>query len=184
MEAVAFILIGGALFSQSWHVLGLYADGRASGLLTAALAISALLVIPMTPMLFGGGGSGANVMAETTILKMLVIAWAVYGVGVGAQGLWDFDERAVGFVGVIVAAVSATALLYYAFTLQDHYGTSVTLAMSAPGLILSVIGTLIFFYMAVPFLVLRLVTGWFMLLGSVALMSIGIAVITTWVVPK
>ena len=172
------------MFSQSWHVLGLYADGRTSGLFTAALAVMALLIIPMTPMLFIGGSADANVLAETTILKMVVIAWVVYGVGVGAQGLWDFDERAIGFAGVIVTAVSATALFYYAFTLLDPYGTSVMLAMSAAGLILSLVGGLIFFYLAIPFLVLRLVTGWFMLAGSIGLMAIGISVITTWVVPS
>ena len=181
MEGIAFILIGGALFSQSWHVLGLYADGRTSGLSTATLTVMALLVIPMTPMLFTGG-SDSNVLAETTILKMLVIAWVVYGIGVGAQGLWDFDERAIGFVAVIVTAVSATAFFYYAFTLLDPYGTSVMLAMSAAGLILSIVGGLVFFYLAFPLLVLRLVTGWFMLIGSIGLMAIGISVITTWVV--
>ena len=181
MEGIAFILIGGALFSQSWNVMGLYADGRTSGLFTATLSIMALLIIPMAPMLFTGG-AGSNVLAETTILKMLVIAWAVYGIGVGAQGLWDFDERAIGFVGAIVTAVSATAFFYYLFTLVDPYGTTVMLAMSAGGLILAIVGGLVFFYLSFPFLVLRLVTGWFMLAGSVGLMAIGISVITTWVV--
>ena len=58
------------------------------------------------------------------------------------------------------------------------------LAMAASGLILSVIGGLVFFYLAFPFMALRLVTGWFMLLGSIGLMAIGISVITTWVVPS
>ena len=181
MEGVAFILIGGALFSQSWHVLGLYADGRTSGLFTAALAVMALLAIRMTPMLFTGGAD-SNVLAETTILELLIIFWAVYGIGVGAQVLWDFDERAIGFVGVIVTAVSTTALFYYLFTLADPYGTSVMLAMSGAGLILTIVGGLVFFYLAFPFLVLRLVTGWFMLAGSVVIMAIGISIITTWVV--
>jgi hypothetical protein len=184
MEGVAFILIGGALFSQSWNVMGLYADGRTSGLFTAALAVMALLIIPMAPMLFIGGSTDANPLAEITILQMVVIAWVVYGIGVGAQGLWDFDERAIGFAAAIVTGISITALFYYAFTLVDPYGNSVMLAMSAGGLILSIIGGLVFFYLAFPFLVLRLVTGWFMLVGSVALMAIGIAVITTWVVPS
>ena len=186
MEAVAFILIGGALFSQSWNVLGLYADGRTSGLLTAVLAVMALLIFrmaPTAPMLFIGGAD-SNVAAEMNILEMLVIVWAVYGIGVGAQALWDFDDRAIGFTAVIVTAVSATALFYYAFTLVDPYGNLVMLSMAASGLILSVIGGLVFFYLAFPFMALRLVTGWFMLLGSIGLMAIGISVITTWVVPS
>ena len=65
---------------------------------------------------------------------------------------------------------------------MDPYGTSVMLAMSAAGLILSIVGGLVFFYLAFPLLVLRLVTGWFMLIGSIGLMAIGISVITTWVV--
>ena len=177
MEGIAFILIGGALFSQSWHVLGLYADGRTSGLFALALALAALLVIPMDPMLFlGSAGSAQEVLASHTILEALVIAWAVYGVGVGAQSLWDFDERAIGFTGVIVTAVSVVAFFYYAVILDDD---TVMLAMSAGTLILSVIGSLVFFYLAIPFMVLRLVTGWVMLAGSIGLMAIGLAVITT-----
>jgi hypothetical protein len=126
--------------------------------------------------------AGFNIAAEKNVLEMLVIVWAVYGIGVGAQAIWDFDDRAIGFTAVIVTAVSATALFYYAFNLVDPYGSSVMLAMAASGLILSVIGGLVFFYLAFPFMALRLVTGWFMLLGSIGLMAIGISVITTWVV--
>jgi len=177
MEGVAFILIGGALFSQSWHVLGLYADGRTSGLFTVALAVAALLIIRMEPMLFlSAAGSAQEVLAMNTVLETLVVVWAVYGIGVGAQSLWDFDERAIGFMGVIVTAVSVAAFFYYAFILDDD---TVKLSMSAGTLILSAIGGLVFFYLAIPFMVLRLVTGWVMLAGSIGLVAIGIAVITT-----
>ena len=37
MEGLALILIGGALFAQSWNFLGLYSDGRMVGAFVGAL---------------------------------------------------------------------------------------------------------------------------------------------------
>ena len=178
MEGLAFVFIGAALFSHSWHVLGLYPDGRTMGTYVGALGLATLIALPLTPMLLVGGDPDAFPLAEVTVMKMLIILWAGYAVGVGAQGLWDFDERAIGFYSAIVTAGSAVAFFYFAGTLADAYGDDVAIGMSAVALVLSLVGGMVFFYLAVPFMVLRLVAGWFTLVGSIAVAGIGFAIMT------
>jgi hypothetical protein len=179
MEAVFFVLIGLALFSHSWNLLGLYPDGRTMGLFTGALGLGSLIAITFAPMVLVGGDPDANVLAETNIIKMLIVAWAGYAVGVGAQGLWDFDDRAIGFYSAILTAISAVALFYFAANLADAYGNDVTIAMSAATLLLSILAGMVFFYLAVPFNALRQVAGWFLLVGSVVIAGIGLAIVST-----
>ncbi len=179
MEAVFFVLIGLALFSHSWNLLGLYPDGRTMGLFTGALGLGSLIAITFAPMVLVGGDPDANVLAETNIIKMLIVAWAGYAVGVGAQGLWDFDDRAIGFYSAILTAISAVALFYFAANLADAYGNDVTIAMSAATLLLSILAGMLFFYLAVPFNALRQVAGWFLLVGSVVIAGIGLAIVST-----
>ena len=179
MEGIAFILIGAALFSHSWHILGMYPDGRTMGLLTGSLGLATLMAIMFTPMVLIGRDPDANVLAESNIMKMLIILWASYGVTVGAQGLWDLDERALGFFSAVLTVGSAVALFYFATTLFDAYGNAVTIGLSAVTLVLSVLAGLLFFYLAIPFQVLRLVTGWFILLGSMVVAGVGFAIVST-----
>ena len=181
MEGVALVLIGAALFSQSWYLLGLYADGRTMGIYTGGLGLAALITITMVPQVLLGNDPDANQLAETTVMKMLIIVWAAYAVGVGAHGMWEFDERAIGFFSAVATATSAVAFFYFATTLGDAYGDAVTISLSAATLILSIIGGLVFFNLAVPFNVLRLVAGWFLLLGSIGVAGIGWAIMTTLV---
>ena len=179
MEAVFFVLIGAALFSSSWNLLGLYSDGRTMGLFTGALGLGSLTALSFAPMVFVGGDADANVLAEISITKMLIVAWAAYAVGVGAQGLWDFDDRAIGFYSAILTAITAVAFFYYAANLGGAYGEDAALAVSAALLILSVLAGIVFFYLAVPFNALRLVAGWFLLVGSVVLTAIGLSLVST-----
>lgn len=190
MEGLAFILLGGALFAQSWNFLGLYSDGRTVGAFVAALGLAALLTIVMEPMVLiganlelmaelGGDARDANPLAELTIMKMLIITWAAYAVGVGAAGIWDFEERAIGLYSAFLAVGTAVTFLFFAITLAPPYGEAVWIALSAATLILTVLAGLVFFYLTVPFNVLRLVAGWFLLLGSLAVALIGWAILTT-----
>ena len=180
MEGIAFILIGAAIFSQAWYVLGLYPDGRTMGMYAAGFGLVALIALVMDPMLLGmGGDPDIELLPDSTIMKMLIILWAGYGVGVGAQGLLDLDERAVGFFSAFVAAGSAVAFFYFATTAPDAYGDEVAIALATPPLLLSIMAGMVFFYMAIPFNVLRLVAGWFLLLGSMAVAGIGLAIIST-----
>ena len=191
MEAVGLILIAGALFCHSWYILGLYPDGRTVGIYVGALGLAALIATTLDPMVLiggdavairdAGGLSGdpaytlASGLAETTMMQLLIVVWAIYAIGVAAQGIWDYDERAIGFYCAIPAAVSVAALLFFAGQLFDPYGNAVSISLSAASLLLSVIAGMLFFYLAVPFVVLRLVAGWFTLVGSVAIMLLGLA---------
>ena len=195
MEAVALILIAGALFCHSWSILGLYPDGRTMGVYMGALGVAALIAITFDPMLLIGGDvealtdaggfpgdkaySLASGLAEITVMKMLIVVWAAYAIGVAAQGLWDYDERAIGFYCAIPAAVSLAALFFFGGNLFDPYGNAVTITLSAAALILSLLAGVLFFYLAVPFVVLRLVAGWSTLVGSIAVMLLGLAIAST-----
>ena len=179
MEAIFFVLIGVALFSHSWYLLGLYPDGRTMGLFTGGLGLASLIAITFAPMVLVGGDPDANVLAETNIIKLLIVAWAGYAIGVGAQGLWDFDDRAIGFYSALLTAISAVALFYFAANLANAYGNDVTIAMSAATLLLSILAGMVFFYLAIPFNALRQVAGWFLLVGSVVIAGVGLAIVST-----
>ena len=190
MEGLAFILIGGALFSQSWYMLGLFTDGRTVGAFVGAMGLAALITLVLDPMVLigadgelmeklGGDVKDANPLAELTVMKMLIIIWAGYAVGVAAQAIWDYDERAIGLYSAFLTAGSAAALFYFATQLFDAYGDAVSISLSAATLVLSLMAGIVFFYLSVPFTVLRLVAGWFLLVGSIAVAGIGLAIITT-----
>lgn len=195
MEAVALILIAGALFCHSWSILGLYPDGRTMGVYMGAFGVAALIAITFDPMLLiggdvealtdAGGFSGdrayslASGLAEITMMKLLIVVWAAYAVGVAAQSLWDYDERAIGFYCAVPAAVSVVALFFFGGNLFAPYGNAVTITLSGAALILSMLAGVLFFYLAVPFVVLRLVAGWSTLVGSIAVMLLGLAIAST-----
>ena len=190
MEGLALILIGGALFAQSWNILGLYSDGRMAGAFVAALGLAALLTLVMDPIVLigsnlelmaklGGDAGDANPLAELTVMKMVIVLWAVYAVGVGAQSIWDYEERAIGLYSAFLAAGTVVVFLFFAITLAAPYGAAVWIGLSAATLILSVLAGLVFFYLTVPFNVLRLVVGWFLLIGSLVVALIGWTIITS-----
>ena len=190
MEGLALILIGGALFAQSWNFLGLYTDGRTVGAFVGVLGLAALITLVLDPMVLigdnlelmeklGGDVKDANPLAELMVMKMLIIMWAAYAIGVGAQGIWDYEERAIGLYSGFLTAGSAVALFYFATQLVDAYGDAVTIGLSAATLVLSILAGMVFFYLTMPFGVLRLVAGWFLLVGSIAVSIIGWAIITT-----
>ena len=190
MEGLALILIGGALFAQSWNILGVYSDGRMVGAFVAALGLAVLLTLVMDPIVLigsnlelmaklGGDAGDANPLAELTVMKMVIVLWAVYAVGVGAQSIWDYEERAIGLYSAFLAVGTVVVFLFFAITLAAPYGAAVWIGLSAATLILSVLAGLVFFYLTVPFNVLRLVAGWFLLIGSLVIALIGWTIITS-----
>ena len=185
MEGFFFVLIAAALFTHSWYLLGLYHEGRTVGLYTAGLGLVSLIALTLAPMVLSASGSAASagaadVLAGTTMMKVLIILWAGYAVGVGAQGLWEFDERAIGFYSVFLTAASAVAFVFFGIELEDRgVGQEVWLAMSGAFLVLTILAATLFFYMAIPFRALRKVAGWFVLLGSLAVAGLGFAILTT-----
>ena len=179
MEAVFLVLVGAMLFSQAWHMMGLYSDGRTVGIVVGGLGLLSLAAITLDPMLLTGSGiSAANHLSELTVTKMLIAAWAVYGVVVAAQAMWDLEERAIAFYSAAAAAVSIVSFFYFAGYLEPRYGESAWLGLSAATLLLSVISVLVFFALGFTFRTLRPVAAWFMLLGGGVVAAIGLAVAT------
>ena len=179
MEGIFFVLIGAALFSHSWGLLGLYHENRMLGTYVAGLGLVALITLTLAPTLLVGGRPGSDSIVETNVMKGLIILWAGYGVGVGAQGLWEFDDRAIGFYSAFLAIGSLVALLYFAIELEGVYGDGVWLSMSGAALVLTVLAAMLFFYAAIPFIALRKVAGWFILIGSIAVAGLGFAMMTS-----
>ena len=181
MEAVFLILIGAALFSQSWNLLGLYSDGRTTGIFVGGLGLLSLVAIVLDPMLLTGSGdktiSVANHLAEITAAKVLVAVWALYCVGVAAQALWDLEERSVGFYGLLLTVVSAVIFLYFASVLEPRYGEGAWLGLSVATLLLSIMAAMVFFAYGFTFNVMRAVAAWFLLLGGGTVAVIGLAVV-------
>ena len=111
MEGFALILIGAAIFSHAWYLLGLYSDGRTVGVLMAALGAGLLITLTFEPQLLGMHGSdGAQQLGEITMMKTLIILWAAYAGAVAAQGWWDLEERAIGFYCLALAVGSGAIL--------------------------------------------------------------------------
>ncbi len=179
MEALFLVLIGGALFSHSWSLLGLYHEGRTMGMYVGALGVVALIALMLAPMLLVGGQTGSDAVVETNLMKVLIILWAGYAIGVGAHGLWEFDDRAIGFYSAFLFAGSLIALVYYAIELEGVYGDDVWFGLSAAALVLTVLAAMLFFYLAIPFIALRKVAGWFILVGSIAVAGLGFAILTS-----
>jgi hypothetical protein len=70
------------------------------------------------------------------------------------------------------------ALLYYAIELEGVYGDDVWIGLSGATLALTVLAAMLFFYLAIPFIALRKVAGWFILVGSIAVAGVGFAILT------
>ncbi len=178
MEGIFFLLIGAALFSQAWYVLGLLSEGRTTGVLIGVLGLLALgtfmFSTTITPTLISGEGSTELLTAFTA----LIVLWAIYAVAVGTHGIWDLDTRAIGFYSAFLSVASFVAFLVFAISMADggtfEHSLDVWLSMSIVPLLLSIISGLVFFYMALEFQVLRLVSGWFMLFGGAVIGLVGL----------
>jgi len=132
-------------------------------------------------MLIDGTGriaiTPANHLAEITVTKMLIGVWGLYCIGIAAQGIWDLDERAIGFYSAFLAIASLVGFLYFAAELEPRYSNATWLALSASGLLLTIIAGMMFFALSFSFTVLRAVAGWFLLLGGGTVGVIGLAVV-------
>lgn len=178
MEGIFFILIGAALYSQAWYVLGLYSEGRTMAIFVGGLGLLSLATLTFAPTLLTGEPRASDVLTETTLMKSLIAMWAVYAVGVASHGLWDFDERAIGFYGGFLSLVTLVGFLYFALNLQgpEKYSDAVWLGLSGGALALTVLAGVVFFYRAFAFDGLRLLAGWALLLGGGAVAAIGLAI--------
>ena len=91
MEAAFLVLIGGALFAQSWNHLGLFAEGRGMGIVVGGLGLVSLVALVMDPQLIQGPDTNPSVLANMTIMKGLILIWAVFAVAMAAQSYLDLE---------------------------------------------------------------------------------------------
>ena len=78
-----------------------------------------------------------------------------------------------------LAVLSVAAFIYYTIELELLYGVNTWLAVSAGTLFLAVLATLMFFTLSFTFNVMRIVTGWFILIGGGVIALIGLGVLST-----
>jgi len=185
MEGIFLVLIGGVLFSQAWYVLGMYSEGRSMGIFVGGMGLIALgtIVFAFEPVLLTGldngetVADGAQVLGQITVMKAVVAVWGLYAIGVAASGLWDFDERAIGFYSAFAAVATLVPFLFFVGELERIYGGMVWLSLSGATLLLTMVATVMFFYQGLQFNVLRLLSGWSLLIGGVAVGGIGLAIV-------
>jgi hypothetical protein len=180
MEGIALTLIGAAVFSHSWHLLGLYDDSRTVGVIMGALALALLASLFFEPQLVGTQGlNDVRNLGEISIMKVLIGLWAVYTAAVAAQAAWDMEERAIGFYSVVLAAGSSIALFYYLQTMIDGAAPIVMIPLVVVSGLLALTGTLLFFLFALPLPVLKTGVAWIVLIASILVTVVGLSMVST-----
>ena len=180
MEGIALILIGTAIFSHSWYLLGLYADSRTVGVIMAALGLGLLVsLFTFQPQFLGSlGGNSVINLGEVLSLKTVMLVWGIYAGVVAAHCLWDMEERALGFFSVLLTVAGVVFLLFF-LQLWINSSADVVLLLVTTSAMFTIIGGLLFFYMVFPFPSLRGVSAWAMLIQSILIVGIGLALVTT-----
>lgn len=182
MEGLVLALIGAALFSHSWFLLGLYAEARTVGFIMALIGIALLFTLSFDPQILGAHGNPIEVLGDLTVMKMLVLFWAIYAGVVGAHGVWEYEDRAIGLYCVPLTAVNAISVFYFASVMFGRFSGSAAIAYTFAAVLLTIISAVLFVNLAIPLRGIRQVTGWFMLVGSIVVMTIGLVLVTTIIV--
>ena len=175
MEPLFLLLVSALLFTQAWHLLGFFAYPRSPGIVAAALAVGLLataVVEPLsTPMLVN-----PDTTTMVTAVRGFIIFWAVYAAVYGANALWRFEARALGFHALFLLVMSLAMVgMPYAY-LESQISFDAQIVLGIASLILAVLTAMVFFHLAIPLRQLRAVTGWLMLTGSVAIGVLGLTV--------
>ncbi len=175
---IAFMFALSALFwTHSWQMLNVYTNPRALGIVAAAVAVLLLGLVFF--------GQGLIMIPEISgPFTAYVLVWIGYAAVVAALSLWGYDDRTLGFYSLFVAVISLLYVVYFFLgdgLLLDAGTTSATgLGAQETGPISWILGivsvtftllmTLMFFYLAPPFMRMRTVTGWFYLVLSVVVL--------------
>lgn len=179
MEPIFLICIGAALFSHAWYAMGMYDDGRATGIVMGALGAGALIALTIDPVLVGTETTGALQAAEVNVFKALIVFWAIYAGAMAARCIYDFDGRAIGFFGIPLAAVSITVGVFASTRMLNDYDWPVWLSFALSGALLGLVGIVLFLNLACMLRALNGLAAWTMLVFSVVITAIGVGILTT-----
>jgi len=145
MAVVAGLILGVVMFMHAWQLFGFSAP-KTTGIVGAAGAILLALLLALKPL-------PLLTPASPTALSASIVIWAVYAALVAGVGLWGLDPRGLGFYSAYGAAVMIGQIVY-----------CIIPAFSLAGLICGVVQfiafAMLFFYLAIPFDVLREATAW------------------------
>ena len=166
MEALALVIIGVVLFTQSWYLLRLI-DTKVMGIVAAAgaLTLGGLVIFqPVAPTTAIAG----------SVLGALILVLVIYCAALAGIGLWGFDPRALGFYSILLAILMLAMAGYFALGLNAPVVLISTMAGVAC-LTLAVLFGLLFFLLAPPFRRIQQIVAWFFVVGSilVVLVSVG-----------
>ena len=172
---IAFMFALSALFwTHSWQMLNVYTNPRALGIIAAGVAVLLLGLVFF--------GQGLIMIPEISgPFTAYVLVWVGYAAVVAALSLWGYDDRTLGFYSLFVAVVSLLYVVYFflgdGMLLEAGMKSATGLNPQETGLISWVLGmaavvftlltSLMFFYLAPPFMRMRTITGWFYLVLSV-----------------
>lgn len=183
MESTVLVLIGAALFCQSWHVLDTGADRRSLGAVMGLLGLMTLAVVAFDgafiPSVLTTDGAGDSlihplaVSAANNLLNAVVVVWGIYAVATAVNMLFDLDDRAVGAYTGVVTGVTVVAFIYYVIELRDRYGEAVWIALWLSMLALALLGCLVVVYQALRFRILQTAVGWSMMVGGGGVALVG-----------
>jgi hypothetical protein len=165
MEAVASLALGVVVFMQAWQFFGL-SESKTTGIVGAAGAIALVALVAFKPLPMLTGVSAAAFSASALI-------WAVYAALVAAVGLWGFAPRGLGLYSAYAAVVMIGQIIYC-------IAAQFTLVGLLCGIVQLVAFTILFFYLAIPFHVLKKATAWVLvvagpihgILGALVLMGV------------
>jgi len=141
---VGILLIGAVLFAHSWQLLG-RTDLKVPSIIALTVAIT--LVAGMVASGFPNVG---------VIMSTLVV---VYAASLAGVGLWGFNPRALGFYSAF-AAFGILLLMVYSFVMGEVH-------MGVGSLILLVLFGLLAGHLIPTSQPIKMLTGWFFLVGSV-----------------
>ncbi|MCE2405287.1 MAG: hypothetical protein J4F43_09050 [Dehalococcoidia bacterium] len=186
MDLIFLLAISGALWVQSWYLLGFYPNPRTLGVMAAGVAIVLLAVVifPVAPIVqTPAPGVNEFFVDVPTALSAFILMWVVYEAMVAGVYLWGLDTRSLGFYSLILW-IGSGVFAVYMFLGGEVLGSGVVEPVSwllgTAGILLGIQSALLFFYLALqpagagepPASTMRTVTGWFYLVFSVVIMTL------------
>ena len=187
MDLIFLFVLPGILWIQAWHLLGLFANARALGIIALAVAIllfGVVLFQDKLPMAIEAPPELGDFIAPATAISVFALVWAVYAVLVAGVYLWGLEIRSLGFYGLFGGIVSALFAVYFFIgdrILDNGEVIGFTWLLGVVAILLAVLSGLLFFYMALRpagqgepvSSAMRTVTGWFYLVFSIAIVVLG-----------